>query len=69
MNFQEIRKYYELPVVEACNDAGVTYRAENTLEPNGDAITTYAWHASNSERCWSAIATVDLSLISELLHC
>ena len=41
MNFQEIRKYYELPVVEACNLAGVTYRPENTLAPDGDAITKY----------------------------
>ena len=41
MNFQEIRKYYETPVIDACNLAGIAYRPENTLVPNGDAITEY----------------------------
>ena len=38
MNFQEIRKYYEYPVIDCCNLQGVEFRAENTLEPGGDAI-------------------------------
>ena len=38
MNFQEIRKYYETPVIDACNLAGIAYRPENTLVPDGDAI-------------------------------
>jgi len=38
MKLQEIRKYYELPVIQCCNLAGAEYRAENTLEPGGDAI-------------------------------
>ena len=38
MNLQEIRKYYELPVIDCCNLQRVEYRAENTLEPGGDAI-------------------------------
>ena len=37
MNFQEIRKYYEYPVIDCCNLQGVEFRAENTLEPGGDA--------------------------------
>ena len=41
MNFQEIRKYYETPVVDACNLAGVTYQPENTLSPEGDAISKF----------------------------
>ena len=38
MNIQEIRKYYEYPVIDCCNLSGIEYRAENTLEPGGDAI-------------------------------
>ena len=38
MNLQDIRKYYEYPVIDCCNLSGVEYRAENTLEPGGDAI-------------------------------
>lgn len=41
MDFQEIRKYYETPVTEVCDDKDVTYRPENTLVPNGDAETEY----------------------------
>lgn len=37
MNFQNIRKYYESPVIDCCNLQGVEYRAENTLEPGGNA--------------------------------
>ncbi len=38
MNLQDIRKYYEYPVIACCNLQRVEYRAENTLEPGGDAI-------------------------------
>ena len=38
MNLQNIRKYYEYPVIDCCNLQGVEFRAENTLEPGGDAI-------------------------------
>ena len=38
MSFQDIRKYYEYPVIDCCNLSGIEYRAENTLEPGGDAI-------------------------------
>ena len=38
MNLQNIRKYYEYPVIDCCNLSGVEFRAENTLEPGGDAI-------------------------------
>ena len=38
MNLQEIRKYYEYPVIDCCNLQRVEFRAENTLEPGGDAI-------------------------------
>ena len=38
MNLQDIRKYYEYPVIDCCNLGGVEFRAENTLEPGGDAI-------------------------------
>ena len=38
MNLQDIRKYYEYPVIDCCNLQGVEFRAENTLEPGGDAI-------------------------------
>ena len=38
MNLQDIRKYYEYPVIDCCTLSGVEYRAENTLEPGGDAI-------------------------------
>ena len=41
MNFQEIRKYYEVPVIECCTQEGVEYRPENTLLPNGDAVSTF----------------------------
>jgi len=37
MDIQSIRKYYEYPVIDCCNLARVEYRAENTLEPGGDA--------------------------------
>ena len=42
MNLQEIRKYYEYPVIDCCNLARIEYRAENTLEPGGDAFHEYA---------------------------
>lgn len=38
MNIQDIRKYYEYPVIDCCNLQGIEYRAENTLEPEGDAV-------------------------------
>ena len=38
MNLQDIRKYYEYPVIDCCNLQSVEFRAENTLEPGGDAI-------------------------------
>ena len=41
MSFQDIRKYYEYPVIDCCNLARIQYRAENTLEPGGDAISKY----------------------------
>lgn len=41
MNFQEIRKYYETPVIDACGLAGVTHRPENTLVPDGDATIKF----------------------------
>ena len=41
MNIQQIRKYYEYPVIDCCNLQGVEYRAENTLEPGGDAYHKY----------------------------
>ena len=41
MNLQEIRKYYETPVMDCCTDEGVEYRPENTLLPNGDAVSTF----------------------------
>ena len=42
MNLQDIRKYYEYPVIDCCNLARIEYRAENTLEPGGDAFHEYA---------------------------
>jgi len=42
MNLQDIRKYYEYPVIDCCNLARIEYRAENTLEPGGDAFHRYA---------------------------
>ena len=41
MTLQTIRRYFETPVVTACTDLGIQYRAENTLEPNGDAYSEY----------------------------
>lgn len=41
MDFQSIRKYYEYPVIDCCNLQGVEYRAENTLEPGGDAYAKF----------------------------
>ena len=38
MKLQDIRKYYEYPVIDCCNLQRVEFRAENTLEPGGDAI-------------------------------
>ena len=38
MSLQDIRKYYEYPVIDCCNLQGVEFRAENTLEPGGDAV-------------------------------
>ena len=38
MNLQDIRKYYEYPVIDCCTLQRVEFRAENTLEPGGDAI-------------------------------
>lgn len=42
MDIQAIRRYYETPVIDACTAAGAEYRAENTLEPNGDAVSSFA---------------------------
>lgn len=42
MNIQEIRKYYELPIIQCCNLHGVEFRAENSLEPGGDALHKFA---------------------------
>lgn len=42
MKLQDIRKYYELPIIDCCNLFGLEYRAENTLEPGGDAIHRFA---------------------------
>ena len=41
MNIQEIRKYYEYPVIDCCNLYKIEYRAENELEPGGDAYHKY----------------------------
>ena len=41
MTLQVIRRYFEAPVVQACTDLGIQYRAENTLEPSGDAYSEY----------------------------
>lgn len=41
MNFQDIRRYYETPVIAACTSQSVEYRAENTLLPTGDATTRF----------------------------
>ena len=41
MNLQDIRKYYEYPVIDCCNLARIEYRAENTLEPGGDALAKF----------------------------
>ena len=49
MNLQDIRKYYEYPVIDCCNLQGVEFRAENTLEPGGDAIhISSAWRGCSS---------------------
>ena len=37
MNFQDIRKHFEEPVVAVCTAQGIEYRPENTLEPGQDA--------------------------------
>ena len=37
MSLQDIRKYYEQPVIDCCNLSNVEFRAENTLKPGGDA--------------------------------
>lgn len=42
MDLQAIRRYYEYPVIDCCNLTGAEYRAENTLEPGGDAIHKFA---------------------------
>ena len=42
MNLQDIRKYYEIPIIDCCNLLGLEYRAENTLEPGGDAYHHFA---------------------------
>ena len=41
MNIQDIRKYYEYPVIDCCNLWGLEYRAENSLEPGGDAYAKF----------------------------
>jgi len=38
MKLQDIRKYYEIPIINCCNLYGLEYRAPNTLEPGGDAL-------------------------------
>ena len=45
---QEIREYYEVPVME-CAPKRVEYRPENTLLPNGDATSTFAWRLQFGE--------------------
>lgn len=41
MNFQDIRRYFETPVIECCSDLNVPYRPENTLDPTGDAAAEF----------------------------
>ena len=41
MNLQDIRKYYETPVMDCCTQEGVEYRPRTPLLPNGDAISTF----------------------------
>ena len=41
MDLQKIRKYYEYPVIDCCNLQRVEYRAENSLEPGGDAYAKF----------------------------
>ena len=42
MDLQNIRKYYEYAIIDCCNLARIEYRAENTLEPGGDAGSSFA---------------------------
>lgn len=41
MKFQDIRRHFETPVIDCCNLLRIQYRAENTLEPIGDALTEF----------------------------
>ena len=41
MTLQDIRHYFENPVVDTCTALGITYRPANTLEPNGDAYSEF----------------------------
>ena len=41
MKFQDIRRHFEIPVVDCCTLFGIQYRPENTLDPTGDAASEY----------------------------
>ena len=41
MSLQDIRRYFETPVVEVCQALDIVYRPANTLEPNGDAYSEF----------------------------
>ena len=41
MSLQDIRRYFETPVVDTCTALGIPYRPANTLEPNGDAYSEF----------------------------
>ena len=49
MNLQDIRKYYEYPVIDCCNLQGVSSSAPKT--PSNRVVTrttSFAWHVSSS---------------------
>ena len=41
IKFQDVRRYFESPVVDCCNLLRVPYRPENTLDPRGDAASEF----------------------------
>ena len=70
MTLQNIRHYYEQPIVDWCAANGVELRADNMIEPNSDAsgeflVTRLNFGQFTEQTLCGAIENVQGSLVTE----
>ena len=70
MTLQNIRHYYEQPIVDWCAANGVELRADNMIEPNSDAsgeflVTRLNFGQFTEQTLCGAIENVQGSLVIE----